>query len=66
MPLLPYGNEWRIHRKLAHVALNAPAVKKYYNQQEYLAAVLCKELIDEPLDFFKHVRMCVSSFHSQN
>ncbi|KAI0919557.1 hypothetical protein AcV5_001591 [Taiwanofungus camphoratus] len=57
MPLLPYGEEWRAHRKLAHVALSATAVKLYYTVQEDLAALLSKQLLETPADFFSHVRL---------
>ncbi|KAJ6489644.1 cytochrome P450 [Mycena vitilis] len=56
MPLLPYGNEWRAHRKLAHVALSQNAVKQYHELQEDLAALLNKAMLDRPDDFFAHVR----------
>ncbi|KAJ7127124.1 cytochrome P450 [Mycena epipterygia] len=57
MPLLPYGNEWRAHRKLAHVALSQGAVKQYHVVQEDLAALLNKAILDKPEDFFSHVRL---------
>ncbi|KAJ8482310.1 hypothetical protein ONZ51_g5439 [Trametes cubensis] len=57
MPLLPYGAEWRTQRKLAHAALSPSAVRKYHIVQEDLAALLCKEIMDTPNDFFVHVRM---------
>ncbi|KAH9896527.1 cytochrome P450 [Cubamyces lactineus] len=57
MPLLPYGAEWRTQRKLAHAALSPSAVRKYHVVQEDLAALLCKEIMDTPNDFFVHVRM---------
>ncbi|KAF5370376.1 hypothetical protein D9758_006898 [Tetrapyrgos nigripes] len=57
MPLLPYGTEWRAHRKLAHVALNQNAVKVYHSAQEDLAVLLSKALVDKPENFFSHVRL---------
>ncbi|KAK7461271.1 hypothetical protein VKT23_008447 [Stygiomarasmius scandens] len=57
MPLLPYGKEWREHRKLAHVALSPTAVKKYHIVQEDLAALMMKDFLNEPQDFFSHVRL---------
>ncbi|RDB19701.1 hypothetical protein Hypma_013169 [Hypsizygus marmoreus] len=57
MPLLPYGQEWRQHRKLAHVALNPTATRKYHSVQEDLAALLNKALLDDPKNFFAHVRL---------
>ncbi|THH16796.1 hypothetical protein EW146_g3913 [Bondarzewia mesenterica] len=57
MPLLPYGKEWREHRKLAHRALSAGAVKKYHIVQEDLAALLNKDFLEKPDEFFAHVRL---------
>ncbi|OSC96472.1 cytochrome P450 [Trametes coccinea BRFM310] len=57
MPLLPYGPEWRTQRKLAHSALSPSSVKKYHIIQEDLAAMLCREILDDPKDFFSAVRL---------
>ncbi|KAI0928027.1 hypothetical protein AcW2_004170 [Taiwanofungus camphoratus] len=57
MPLLPYGDEWRAQRKLAHVVLNPAAVKTYHVVQEDVAALLSKQLLDTPAEFFHHVRL---------
>ncbi|OBZ74343.1 O-methylsterigmatocystin oxidoreductase [Grifola frondosa] len=57
MPLLPYGKEWREHRKLAHVALSPAAVKKYHGVQEDIAALMNRDFLDRPEDFFSHVRL---------
>ncbi|EJF59311.1 cytochrome P450 [Dichomitus squalens LYAD-421 SS1] len=57
MPLLPAREEWRAHRKLAYTALNATAVKRYHTIQEDLAAILSKQILDTPQDFFSHVRL---------
>ncbi|KAL0959324.1 hypothetical protein HGRIS_014585 [Hohenbuehelia grisea] len=57
MPLLPYGTEWREQRKLAHMALNPTAVKKYHVVQEDLAALLCADILKTPDDFFSLVRL---------
>ena len=57
MPLLPYGLEWRACRKLAHVALSITAVTKYHHVQEVLAALLLKDILDKPKEFFDHVRL---------
>ncbi|KAF7799349.1 hypothetical protein EIP86_010581 [Pleurotus ostreatoroseus] len=52
MPLLPYGDEWRAQRKLAHHALSPSAVKRYHAVQEDLAALLGQQLLNTPEDFF--------------
>lgn len=57
MPMLAYNDEWRLQRKLAHAALGPGAVKKYHDVQEDLAALLAKQLLDAPTEFFSHVRL---------
>ncbi|EMD36023.1 hypothetical protein CERSUDRAFT_138759 [Gelatoporia subvermispora B] len=57
MVFLPYADEWRAHRKLAHAALNPAQVKQYHTMQEDLATSLAQCLIESPEDFFEHVRM---------
>ncbi|EED84236.1 predicted protein, partial [Postia placenta Mad-698-R] len=57
MPLLPYGEEWRAHRRLAHSALSPTAVRRYHGIQEDMAALLCMRLLREPEAFFSHVRL---------
>ncbi|CCM05003.1 uncharacterized protein FIBRA_07202 [Fibroporia radiculosa] len=59
MALLPYGDEWRAHRKLAHAGLGPVAIKRYHSIQEDLAALLCQRLLSKPEDFFSHVRLYV-------
>ncbi|KAJ3552582.1 hypothetical protein NM688_g4079 [Phlebia brevispora] len=60
MPLLSYDDEWRAHRKLAHNALSPSAVRRYHTTQEDLAALLGQQLLNEPEDFFTHVRLAAS------
>ncbi|EIM80937.1 cytochrome P450 [Stereum hirsutum FP-91666 SS1] len=57
MPMLPYGREWREQRKLAHVALNPSAVRKYHIVQENLASVLALGILTNPEGFFDNVRL---------
>ncbi|KAF5350156.1 hypothetical protein D9756_009108 [Leucocoprinus leucothites] len=57
MPLLPYGPEWRASRKLAHVALSPAAVAKYHHVQEDLTVLLLRDFLDNPQEFFSHVRL---------
>ncbi|KAL5529811.1 hypothetical protein ACEPAG_5798 [Sanghuangporus baumii] len=57
MPLLPCGEEWRSHRKLAHIALSPSSVKAYHQTQENLAIILCNDLLRTPNEFFSLVRL---------
>lgn len=59
MPLLPYGAEWRAHRKLAHAALSQGAVKKYHGVQEDLCALFINDVLEKPEAFFSHARLSV-------
>ncbi|OBZ74404.1 O-methylsterigmatocystin oxidoreductase [Grifola frondosa] len=57
MPLLPYGKEWREHRKLAYIALSPSAVKKYHSVQSDISALMNRDFLERPDDFFSHVRL---------
>jgi len=54
---LQYGEEWRIHRKLAHSVLSPAAVKQYHIMQEDIVAAFGKSLLDTPEDFVSLLRM---------
>ncbi|KAK7055270.1 cytochrome P450 [Favolaschia claudopus] len=57
IPMLMYGPEWRMQRKMAASGLNSAAIRKYIPIQEDLAALLAQKLLDTPEDFFSHVRL---------
>ncbi|OCH90216.1 cytochrome P450 [Obba rivulosa] len=57
LAFLPYGDEWRIHRKLAHSVLSPTAVKEYHAMQEDIVATFAKSMIDTPEDLFTTMRM---------
>ena len=59
-PMLTYGEDWRVHRRLQHSALGPPAVKQYQIVQEDLAALMAKQFLDKPEGFIDHVRLWVS------
>ncbi|KAI0635410.1 cytochrome P450 [Trametes polyzona] len=60
MVLLPYGDEWKAHRRLAHIALSPNAVRQYYTVQEDLAASLCQAIVDDPEDFCSQIKLTTS------
>ena len=62
-PLLSYNDEWRIHRKLSHIALSPNAIKQYYYIQEDLAALLSQQFLEAPEKFVDHVRLYVNVIH---
>ncbi|KAH0582171.1 hypothetical protein H2248_011822 [Termitomyces sp. 'cryptogamus'] len=57
IPLLPYGTEWRELRKMAHAALSTSATQKYHTTQEDLSALLNVALLNDPANFFSHIRL---------
>ena len=57
MALMAYGPEWRACRRLEHMALGPGSVKQYEPMQEYFAATLAKEIIDDPDNFYDLVRL---------
>ncbi|KAJ6558171.1 cytochrome P450 [Mycena capillaripes] len=60
LALMPYGEEWRQHRKITHTALNTTAVKKWHAAQQDLAVVMIKDILDCPQEFFGHIRLTAS------
>ncbi|KAF5344480.1 hypothetical protein D9758_014138 [Tetrapyrgos nigripes] len=74
LALMPYCDEWRESRKLTGIALNPGAIKKYQVLQEDITALLNKEILDSPEDFFQHVRLAAGrvalsvtyGIHAQN
>ncbi|GJE90538.1 cytochrome P450 [Phanerochaete sordida] len=60
MPLLPYNAEWKTQRKLAHNALSPRAIREYHSIQESIAALLSVQLLQDPEQFFSHVRLASS------
>lgn len=63
MALMQYGAEWRACRKLEHVALGPVAVKQYLPMQARFAALLAKEIAEDPENFYDLVRLCVAPYH---
>ncbi|OCH92010.1 cytochrome P450 [Obba rivulosa] len=59
--MMPYGQEWRALRKLAHTALSPAQVKKYHGMEEDVAALLCTHLLESPERFSDHVRTSAGS-----
>ncbi|KAF5366041.1 hypothetical protein D9758_006629 [Tetrapyrgos nigripes] len=53
----PFGTRWRLHRKLARVALNPEALKTYEPRLMEIAAMLVQSLAARPDDFINHARL---------
>ncbi|KIK95116.1 hypothetical protein PAXRUDRAFT_407308 [Paxillus rubicundulus Ve08.2h10] len=60
-PLLEYGDEWRMHRKLYHSTMRAEAVDKYQDlclsRAQDLIANLCQEKGSSMLEQYLHLYM---------
>lgn len=56
MSSIPYGEDWRRHRRLFHKYFNQISAKGYYDIQSKEAHALLRSLIDKPDDFALHVR----------
>ena len=54
--MLPYGDEWRLHRKIFQHALRAESEAR--NQEAYLKRVhtLLANLLDAPEEFELHIK----------
>ncbi|KAI0347360.1 cytochrome P450 [Trametopsis cervina] len=57
IPLMPYGPRWRASRRLAHRALAPSAASKYFQVQEQISALLVIDILTDPENLFKLVRM---------
>lgn len=55
--MIQYGDMWRKHRKLAHIALSPQAVHKYHRLQEHVANLYLQALLNKPEDFIAQLRL---------
>ncbi|KIJ61263.1 hypothetical protein HYDPIDRAFT_138140 [Hydnomerulius pinastri MD-312] len=58
---LPYGPEWRIHRRMFHQALRVEAAESYQALYLSKAVLLLKNFLDTPDDFEKHLQLYIAS-----
>lgn len=59
---MPYGNEWRAHRRTFHQHFNEQSVKRYETQISRYTAMFLKLLLDTPGQFLGHSRWCAPFF----
>lgn len=57
---LPYGEEWKIHRKIFQQALRPENIPSYQTMQLMKTKDLLKNMCDTPADFERHFRSFVS------
>ena len=58
-PVLRYGNEWRLHRKLLHISLRPDVVDQYQDLHLRNAYQLLENVRRDSTNYFEHFDMCV-------
>ncbi|KAJ7625670.1 cytochrome P450 [Roridomyces roridus] len=53
---MKYGDDWRIHRRLANQALSLKASRKYEPHEQLATRKLLKRMLSDPDAFFAHFR----------
>ncbi|KAF9238508.1 cytochrome P450 [Melanogaster broomeanus] len=56
MALLPYGNMWKLHRKLFNIALNKQVIPQYRTRLMQKSHQLLENLLNTPKDYDKHFK----------
>ena len=56
IPTMPYGTEWRRHRRAFHEHFHANAVHKYLPIQVKETQALLRRLLTTPQNFMHHIR----------
>ncbi|KAK8174071.1 cytochrome P450 [Phyllosticta citrichinensis] len=59
--MLPYGQDWRMIRKLSHQLLNANASRTYVPYQDLESKQMLVDLLDKPSNFIEHIRRYTAS-----
>lgn len=54
--LMPYGERWRLHRKMFNQHFRAALIPEYHQKMLQEARTLVDLIEDTPDDFFKHIR----------
>ncbi|KAK7570068.1 cytochrome P450 [Phyllosticta citricarpa] len=57
----PYGQDWRMIRKLSHQLLNANASRTYVPYQDLESKQMLVDLLDKPANFLEHIRRYTAS-----
>ncbi|KAF9645498.1 CyP450 monooxygenase [Thelephora ganbajun] len=59
--IMPYGNAWRVHRRLLHRFFNASVVNQFDDKIHKAVNVFLHRLSESPERFLKHVRFLTGS-----
>ena len=57
---MPYGDDWRAHRRLMQQYLNVRSVVAFRSLQTHCVLELLEDLLAEPDAFWRHVKRCVN------
>ncbi|KPI36639.1 Fumitremorgin C synthase [Cyphellophora attinorum] len=49
--VLPYGDRWRLHRRLMHTAVGTQAVRSYKGFQADESKILTRDILEDPEDY---------------
>ena len=59
--MMPYGDRWRVHRKLCHEALNVGPTEKFDTHQYKYAHRFLSRLLEAPENFLQEVELSVAA-----
>jgi len=59
--LIPYGPRWKLMRKATHAGMKPHGAETYKHIQEFEASFLIKDLLNDPVDWEKHLRRATAS-----
>ena len=60
---MPYGSEWRAHRRCFHQYLNPDLSKEYLPVQIHETRLFLCRALDDPRKLRQQIRLFVLSFH---
>ncbi|EMD37285.1 hypothetical protein CERSUDRAFT_94290 [Gelatoporia subvermispora B] len=61
LPLAPYGDDWKLSRKMFHHELNLGTAEKFRDMERTEAHVLLYKLLHRPEEFLGHIRHLVGA-----
>ena len=58
---MPYGEEWRYHRKICHQIVHKAVVKDYHSIMLQKVHIMLDGLLKSPEEFERHYKMYATS-----
>ncbi|KAG2367963.1 cytochrome P450 [Suillus spraguei] len=62
MGFMPYGDRWRLHRRIMHQAFRQAAIPTYHPAQLHSARRMLFSLLRDPSNYTSHFQMFIMSF----